>query len=116
MKKVSGMFVPSSWGTFYTLTLSPPPQYLSMEQPNVKFLGTLLGEAYACFNRGDMENGKAILYSFFDRMHPELIEDARKDKKLIYDLIKEKNQKDPMHSFVARAMLNYLKDKGGIDI
>ena len=83
-----------------------------MNKPNIKFLTALLDEAFACFGRGDNQNGKAILYSFFDKMYPEFIEDAKKDKKLIYQLIIEKNQGNQVNAFAAQAMLNYLKDRG----
>ena len=83
-----------------------------MNEPNIKFLETLLKEAFECFGRGNIEDGTAILNSFFDRMHPTFIEDAKNDKTLIYELIKAKNSKDEVESFSATAMLNYLKTKG----
>ena len=83
-----------------------------MNEPNIKFLETLVKEAFECFGRGDNENGTAILNSFFDRMHPTFIEEAKNDKSLIYELIKAKNSKDEVESFSATAMLNYLKDRG----
>ena len=83
-----------------------------MNEPNIKFLETLVKEAFECFSRGDNENGTAILNSFFDRMHPTFIEEAKNDKSLIYELVKAKNSKDNVESFSATAMLNYLKDRG----
>lgn len=83
-----------------------------MNEPNIKFLEALVKEAFECFSRGDNENATAILNSFFDRMHPTFIEDAKNDKTLIYELIKAKNSKDEVESFSATAMLNYLKDRG----
>tara|TARA_B100000287_G_scaffold383115_1_gene388674 strand:+ start:309 stop:569 length:261 start_codon:yes stop_codon:yes gene_type:complete len=83
-----------------------------MNEPNIKFLETLVKEAFECFSRGDNENGTAILNCFFDRMHPTFIEEAKNDKSLIYELTKAKNSKDEVESFSATAMLNYLKDRG----
>ena len=83
-----------------------------MTEPNIKFLEALVKEAFECFGRGNTEDGTAILNSFFDRMHPTFIEDAKNDKTLIYELIKAKNSKDEVESFSATAMLNYLKTKG----
>ena len=83
-----------------------------MYKPNIKFLEALVKEAFDCFARDDDENGTAILNSFFDHMHPDLVKDAMKDKELIYELIKAKNSDDKVNSFSATAMLNYLKSKG----
>jgi len=83
-----------------------------MNEPNIKFLETLVKEAFECFSRGDNEDGTAILNSFFDHMHPTFIEDAKNDKTLIYELIKAKNSKDTVESFSAIAMLNYLENRG----
>jgi len=83
-----------------------------MNEPNIKFLEALVKEAFDCYARGDNEDGTAILNTFFDRMHPDLIKDAMNDKKLIYALIIAKNSKDKVESFSATAMLNYLKDRG----
>ena len=83
-----------------------------MTEPNIKFLEALVKEAFECFGRVDNDDGIAILYSFFDRMHPTFIEEAKNDKNLIYQLIIAKNSKDKVESFSATAMLNYLKNKG----
>ena len=83
-----------------------------MPHPQQKLLEVMVKEAFDCFKRGDYEDGKALLYSFFDRMHPTFIEEAKNDKNLIYQLIKAKNSKDKVESFSATAMLNYLKNKG----
>ena len=83
-----------------------------MNEPNIKFLEALVKEAFECFGRGNTEDGTAILNSFFDRMHPTFIEEAKNDKNLIYQLIIAKNSKDKVESFSATAMLNYLKNKG----
>ena len=82
---------------------------------NIKFLETLVKEAFDAFGRGDKENGTALLNSFFDKMHPELVKDAMNDKRLIFELILESTSKDRTIAFSATAMLNYLKEKG-VDI
>ena len=82
---------------------------------NIKFLETLVKEAFDAFGRGDKENGTALLNSFFDKMHPELVKDAMNDKRLILELILESTSKDKVTAFASTAMLNYLKEKG-VDI
>tara|TARA_R100000231_G_scaffold388_1_gene679 strand:+ start:52 stop:306 length:255 start_codon:yes stop_codon:yes gene_type:complete len=79
---------------------------------NIKFLETLVKEAFDAFGRGDKENGTALLNSFFDKMHPELVKDAMSDKRLILELILASSSKDKVEAFSATAMLNYLKEKG----
>ena len=82
---------------------------------NIKFLETLVKEAFDAFGRGDKENGTALLNSFFDKMHPELVKDAMSDKRLILELILESTSKNKSTAFASTAMLNYLKEKG-VDI
>lgn len=83
-----------------------------MKQPNIKFLEVLVSEAFKSFRRGDNETGKQLLNSFFDKMHPDLIKDAMSDPKLILELQLAAQSEDKVDAFSAKAMLNYLKDKG----
>ena len=45
-------------------------------------------------------------------MHPDLIKDAMSDPKLILELQLAAQSEDKVDAFSAKAMLNYLKDKG----
>ena len=83
-----------------------------MPHPQQKLLEVMVKEAFDCFKRGDHEDGKTLLYSFFDKFDPTILQETAKDKKFIYQLIIAKNSKDKVESFSATAMLNYLKNKG----
>ena len=64
-----------------------------MTHPQQKLLEVMVKEAFDCFKRGDHEDGKALLYSFFDKFDPTILQETAKDKKFIYELINE-TQKD----------------------
>ena len=59
-----------------------------MTHPQQKLLEVMVKEAFDCFKRGDHEDGKALLYSFFDKFDPTILQETAKDKKFIYELIK----------------------------
>ena len=83
-----------------------------MTEPNIKFLEALVKEAFECFGRGDNDDGIAILYSFFDKFDPTILQETAKDKKFIYELIKAKNSDNEVNSMSALFMLDYLKKYG----
>ena len=83
-----------------------------MTHSQQKLLQVMVTEAFTCFKRGDHEDGKALLYSFFDKFDPSVLEAAAKDKKFIYQLIIEKNSKDEANAMSALFMLDYLKKYG----
>ena len=65
-----------------------------MPHPQQKLLEVMVKEAFDCFKRGDHEDGKTLLYSFFDKFDPTILQETAKDKKFIYLLIKAKNSKN----------------------
>ena len=55
-----------------------------MTHPQQKLLEVMVKEAFDCFKRGDHEDGKALLYSFFDKFDPTILQETAKDKNFIY--------------------------------
>ena len=83
-----------------------------MTHPQQKLLEVMVKEAFDCFKRGDHEDAKALLYSFFDKFDPTILQETAKDKKFIYELIKAKNSDNEVNSMSALFMLDYLKKYG----
>ena len=83
-----------------------------MTHPQQKLLEVMVKEAFDCFKRGDYEDGKALLYSFFDKFDRSVLLETAKDKKFIYQLIKAKNSDNEVNSMSALFMLDYLKKYG----
>ena len=83
-----------------------------MTHPQQKLLEVMVKEAFDCFKRGDYEDGKAFLYSFFDKFDRSVLLETAKDKKFIYQLIKAKNSKNEVNAMSALFMLDYLKKYG----
>ena len=96
------------------VTLNFPKKFFRflMTHPQQKLLEVMVSEAFACFKRGDHEDGKALLYSFFDKFDPTILQETAKDKKFIYELIKAKNSDNEVNSMSALFMLDYLKKYG----
>jgi hypothetical protein len=99
------------------VTLKFPKKFFKslMAHSQQKLLEVMVTEAFTAFRRGDaesIEDGKALLYSFFDKFDPSVLEEAAKDKKFIYELIKEKNSKNEVNAMSALFMLDYLKNYG----
>ena len=83
-----------------------------MPHPQQKLLEVMVKEAFECFKRGDHEDGKTLLYSFFDKFDPTILQETAKDKKFIYQFIKAKNSDDEVNALSALFMLDYLKNYG----
>ena len=83
-----------------------------MAHPQQKLLEVMVKEAFDCFKRGNHEDGKALLYSFFDKFDRSVLLETAKDKKFIYQLIKAKNSDDEVNALSALFMLDYLKNYG----
>ena len=65
-----------------------------MIEPNMKLLEAMRDEANLCYKRGDDEDGNALVKSIFDQIFPGLIEAAKNDPKIIYQLIIQANTSD----------------------
>ena len=84
-----------------------------MSDLNFKFLNVLSKEAFKCLANGDTENGESMLFTFMKTIDPTFADEAKKDKKVIYNLIKIKNQsKDESEKYAAVLMLKFLKSQG----
>ena len=65
-----------------------------MIEPNMKLLEAMRDEANLCYKRGDDEDGNALVKSIFDQIFPGLVEAAKNDPKIIYQLIIQANTSD----------------------
>ena len=83
-----------------------------MIEPNMKLLEVMRDEANLCYKRGDNENGNALVKSIFDQIFPGLVEAAKNDPKIIYQLIIQANSADVRLADHSKSILMYLKNKG----
>ena len=83
-----------------------------MIEPNMKLLEAMRDEANLCYKRGDDENGNALVKSIFDQIFPGLVEAAKNDPKIIYQLIIQANTSDGIIAEHSKSILVYLKNKG----
>ena len=84
-----------------------------MIEPNMKLLEAMRDEANLCYERGDDEDGDALVTSIFDQLFPGLVEAAKQNPTIIYTLIIDSNtEKDEMKANHYRSILKYLKDNG----
>ena len=83
-----------------------------MIEPNMKLLEAMRDEANLCFERGDDENGNALVESIFAQIFPGLVEAAKNDPKIIYQLIIQANASDGVIAEHSKSILIYLKNKG----
>ena len=83
-----------------------------MIEPNMKLLEAMRDEANLCYKRGDDEDGNALVKSIFDQIFPGLVEAAKNDPKIIYQLIIQANSGDVRLADHSKSILMYLKNKG----
>ncbi len=83
-----------------------------MIEPNMKLLEAMRDEANLCYKRGDDEDGNALVKSIFDQIFPGLIEAAKNDPKIIYQLIIQANTSDGEIAEHSKSILLYLKNNG----
>ena len=83
-----------------------------MIEPNMKLLEVMRDEANLCYKRGDDENGNALVKSIFDQIFPGLVEAAKNDPKIIYQLIIQANSSDVRLADHSKSILLYLKNNG----
>ena len=83
-----------------------------MIEPNMKLLEVMRDEANLCYKRGDDENGNVLVKSIFDQIFPGLIEAAKNDPKIIYQLIIQANTSDGEIAEHSKSILLYLKNNG----
>tara|TARA_R100000781_G_scaffold72633_1_gene45411 strand:- start:156 stop:422 length:267 start_codon:yes stop_codon:yes gene_type:complete len=84
-----------------------------MIEPNMKLLEAMRTEANLCYERGDDEDGNALVKSIFDQIFPGLVEEAKRNPAIIYTLIIHANtEKDQTKADHFKSILLYLKDNG----
>ena len=83
-----------------------------MIEPNMKLLEAMRDEANLCYKRGDDEDGNALVESIFSQIFPGLVEAARNDPKIIYQLIIQANTSDGEIAEHSKSILLYLKNEG----
>ena len=69
-------------------------------------------EAKACFERGDIEDGRELCETIFKNLIPHLIEQSKNDPYFIRTLIRMSNSNDETEAFQALMILKVLKDNG----
>ena len=84
-----------------------------MIEPNMKLLEAMRDEANLCYKRGDDEDGNALVESIFSQIFPGLVEAAKNDPKIIYQLIIQANTSDGLIAEHSKSILVDLKNKGG---
>ncbi len=83
-----------------------------MIEPNMKLLEAMRDEANLCYKRGDDEDGNALVKSIFSQIFPGLVEAAKNDPKIIYQLIIQANTSDGEIAEHSKSILLYLKNNG----
>ena len=83
-----------------------------MQEPNLKLMEVMRLEAKACFERGDIEDGRQLCETIFKNLIPHLIEQSKNDPYFIRTLIRMSNSKDEAQAFQALMILKVLKDNG----
>ena len=85
-----------------------------MQEPNLKLMEVMRLEAKACFERGDMEDGRELCETIFQNLIPHLIEQSKNDPYFIRTLIRMSNSNDDTEAVQAMMILKVLKDNGVI--
>lgn len=83
-----------------------------MKEPNLKLMEVMRLEAKACFERGDMEDGRELCETIFQNLIPHLIEQSKKDPYFVRTLIRMSNSNDETEAVQAMMILKVLKDNG----
>ena len=83
-----------------------------MKEPNMKLMEVMRLEAKACFERGDIEDGRQLCETIFKNLIPHLIEQSKNDPYFIRTLIRMSNSNDEAQAFQALMILKILKDNG----
>jgi len=83
-----------------------------MQEPNLKLMEVMRLEAKACFERGDIEDGRQLCETIFKNLIPHLIEQSKNDPYFIRTLIRMSNSNDEAQAYQALMILKILKDNG----
>ena len=83
-----------------------------MIEPNMKLIEAMRDEANLCYKRGDDEDGNALVESIFSQIFPGLVEAAKNDLKIIYQLIIQAKQVMDEIAEHSKSILSVFKNKG----
>ena len=84
----------------------------TMEQFDPNYLLTLSKLAITFNEQGKTDEAIALIYQLIEECYPHILERAKTDKTVIYELIKQKNSKDKRLALEAKNLLEYLKLRG----
>ena len=85
---------------------------ISMKKVDPKKLETLSKLAVTFHEQGNVDESIALIYQLIEECYPDILERAKTDKTVIYELIKQKNCGDKKLEREAENLLNYLKLRG----
>ena len=83
-----------------------------MKKFDPNYLLTLSKLAVTFHEQGKTDEAVALIYQLIEECYPDILERAKTDRKVIYELIKQKNSKDKALSKDAEFFLAWLKSKG----
>ena len=91
------------------ITLTPT---FTMKQFDPNYLLTLSKLAVTFHEQGNVNESIALIYQLIEECYPDILERAKTDRTVIYELIKQKNSKDKRLALEAKNLLEYLKLRG----
>ena len=91
------------------ITLTPT---FTMKEVPTEHLLVLSKLANLYYEQGHKDEASALCNQIIELCYPHILEQAKSDKRYIYELIKQKNCKDEKLSYEAKIILQFLKNKG----
>ena len=83
-----------------------------MKKFDPNYLLTLSKLAVTFHEQGKTDEAIALIYQLIEECYPHILERAKTDRTVIYELIKQKNSKDKRLALEAKNLLEYLKLRG----
>ena len=83
-----------------------------MKKKSPDYLLTLSKLAATFNEQGKTDEAIALIYQLIEECYPHILERAKTDRTVIYELIKQKNCGDKKLEFEAENLLEYLKLRG----
>ena len=83
-----------------------------MKKFDPNYLLTLSKLAVTFHEQGKTDEAVALIYQLIEECYPHILERAKTDRTVIYELIKQKNCGDKKLEREAEDLLNYLKLRG----
>ena len=83
-----------------------------MKKFDPNYLLTLSKLAVTFHEQGKTDEAVALIYQLIEECYPHILEKAKTDKTVIYELIKQKNCGDKKLAREAEDLLTYLKLRG----